>query len=142
LLDERLIEAYRATDYVLFVGNGGQDVTLNIGRRNPDFDTVLEGRRAKSALVVTAYNPRSIVLSDAENTRRHAALTALLDAEGYDYALGEGRDPTGAWKAELECVVFGITKDAGLEIARRFEQNAIVFIASGGVPELAFADLD
>ncbi len=142
MLDERLIEAYRATDYVLFVGNGGQDVTLNIGRRNPDFDAVLEGRRARSAVIVTAHNPRSIVLSDAENARRHAELAALLDAQGHDYALGEGRDPTGAWKAELECVVFGIALETGLDIAKRFEQNAIVFITKDGAPELAYPKLD
>jgi hypothetical protein len=134
---ERLIEAYRATDYVLFVGDE-HDVTLNIGRRNVDFDAVLDRRRATSAVVVTAYNPRSVVLSDAENRARHAELTALLDASGYDYALGEGRDPTGQWKAELECVVFGVSVETGLELARRFAQNAIVFVTRGGVPELVY----
>jgi hypothetical protein len=139
MLDERLIEAYRATDYVLFVGDG-HDVTLNIGRHNPDFDSVLNRRRASTAVVVTAYNPRSIVLAETENRARHAQLTELLDARGYDYALGEGRDPTGQWKAELECVAFGIPLEAGLEIARRFEQNAIVFVTHGGVPELAYPE--
>jgi Protein of unknown function (DUF3293) len=137
MLDERLIAAYRATDYVLFVDDR-HDVTLNIGRRNLDFDAVLDRRGATSAVVVTAYNPRSIVLADDENAARHAQLTGLLDAKSYDYALGEGRDPTGAWKAELECVVFGISAEVGLEIARRFEQNAIVFVTRGGAPELLY----
>ena len=139
MLDERLIEAYRATDYVLFVGDGVH-VTLNIGQRNPDFDRVLDRRNATTAVVVTAYNPRSIVLAEAENRARHAQLTAWLDARGCDYALGEGRDPTGAWKAELECVVFGIPLEVGLEIARAFDQNAIVFVTRGGVPELAYPE--
>jgi hypothetical protein len=140
MLDERLIEAYRATDYVLFVGDR-HDVTLNIGRHNPDFDSVLDQREATTAVVVTAYNPRSVVQSESENRARHAQLTALLDARGCDYALGEGRDPTGHWKAELECVVFGIPLETGLEIARRFEQNAIVFVRRGGLPELAYPEL-
>jgi hypothetical protein len=139
MLDERLIAAYRATDYVLFVGDG-HDVTLNIGRHNRQFDRELERRKTTTAVVVTAYNPRSVVLSDAENCARHAALTALLDAEGHDYALGEGRDPTGHWKAELECVVFGIPVEAGLELSRRFEQNAIVFVQRGQAPELVYPD--
>jgi hypothetical protein len=143
MLDERLIEAYRATDYVLFVGYDGpspsrRDVTLNIGRRNPDFDAVLDRRGATTAVVVTAYNPRSVVLPEAENRARHAQLTADLEARGCDYALGEGRDPTGAWKAELECVVFGIPVELGLEIARAYDQNAIVFVTRGGVPELVY----
>jgi hypothetical protein len=140
MLDQSLIAAYRATDYVLFVGDG-RDVTLNIDRHNADFDRVLEKRGATTAVVVTAYNPRSIVLSDAENQARHARLTALLESRGHDYALGEGRDPTGHWKPELECVVFGISLQAGLEIARAFDQNAIVFVGRGGAPELAYPNL-
>jgi hypothetical protein len=139
MLDQALVAAYRATDYVLFVEDG-REITLNIGRASPEFDRVLERRGVTTAVVVTAYNPRSIVLAEAENRARHGALTALLEAGGYDYALGEGRDPTGHWKAELECVVFGIPVEAALEIARRFEQNAIVFVARGGLPELVYPE--
>jgi hypothetical protein len=126
---------------VLFVGDGA-DVTLNIGKHNRDFDRVLDQRQATTAVVVTAYNPRSVVLSEAENAARHVALTALLEARGHDYALGEGRDPTGHWKPELECVVFGIPVETGLELARRFEQNAIVFVEKGGVPALVYPEGD
>jgi hypothetical protein len=65
----------------------------------------------------------------------------LLEAGGHDYTLGEGRDPTGHWKAELECVVFGIPVEVGLELARRFEQNAIVFVDKGGVPTLVYPEI-
>ncbi len=139
VLDQALIAAYRATDYVLFVAPG-QEITLNIGLPSAAFDRVLERRGSTTAVVVTAYNPRSIVLTEIENRARHAELTALLDERGHAYALGEGRDPTGQWNAELECVVFGIPLETGLEIARRFEQNAIVFVRKGGVPELAYPD--
>jgi len=139
MLDQALVDAYRATDYVLFVCEG-REITLNIGRHNAAFDRVLDARNAGTAVIATAYNPRSIVLTESENRTRHARLTALLAANGYDYALGEGRDPTGHWKAELECVVFGISMEEGLAIARRFEQNAIVFVRRGGVPELAYPD--
>lgn len=140
MLDDALIAAYRSTDYVLFCSEG--DIVLNIGRANADFDRELDRRQAGSAVVVTAYNPRSVVLTEVENGARHAALTALLEARGYDFALGEGRDPSGRWKAELECVVFGIPLEVGLEIARRFEQNAIVFVSRGGVPELFYPEGD
>ncbi|HVO02100.1 MAG TPA: DUF3293 domain-containing protein [Candidatus Cybelea sp.] len=142
MLDERLIEAYRATDYVLLdpdLGPGGE-IVLNIGRPNPEFDRVLERRGAATAVVVTAYNPRSVVLPDAENRARHRRLVALLQRRGYDHALGEGRDPTGHWTAEVECVVFGIGKAAGLDLARAFDQNAIVFVEKGGAPELCYPD--
>jgi hypothetical protein len=140
MLTDALIEAYRATDFALF-DNGSGEVVVNVGRRSADFDRVLAARGAETAVIVTAYNPRSVVLSDAENARRHKELTALLDARGHDYALGEGRDPTGQWKAELECVVFGISVEAGLDLARAFDQNAIVFVRRGRAPELAYPDL-
>jgi hypothetical protein len=141
MLTDALIEAYRATDFVLFDGGAGE-VVVNVGRRSADFDRVLGMRDAETAVIVTAYNPRSVVLSDAENAARHRRLTALLDERGYDHALGEGRDPTGHWKAELECVVFGIALEAGLDLARAFDQNAIVFIRRGAAPELAYPELD
>jgi hypothetical protein len=139
MLTEALIEAYRATDYVLF-DSAAADITLNIGRRSAAFDEVLARRGVETAVIVTAYNPRSIVLPEAENRDRHAALVAMIEAKGYAHALGEGRDPTGDWKAELECVVFGISVQQGIALARAFEQNAIVFIARGDVPMLVYPD--
>lgn len=140
MLDRSLIDAYRATEYVLFVGDG-EEITLRIGEPNSAFDRALGQHETATAVVVTAYNPRSVVLPEAENRVRHARLTALLEDRGFDYALGEGRDPTGHWKAELECVVFGISAETGLEIARAFGQNAIVFVTRGGAPELLYPDL-
>ena len=139
MLDQALDAAYKTTDYVLFV-EAGVEVTLNIGAPSPEFDRVLDRRGAATAVVVTAYNPRSVVLQESENRARHRDLTALLEARGCDYVLGEGRDPTGAWKAELECVVFGIPPETGLELARRFDQNAIVFVTRGGAPELLYPE--
>jgi hypothetical protein len=141
MLDPSLIDAYRATDYVLFVADDAE-ITLNIGRRNPAFDHVLDGRRATTAVVVTAYNPRSAILPDAENRARHARLVAMIEAAGHDFALGEGRDPTGHWQAEVECVVFGIPVEAGLALARAFDQNAIVFVERSGAPVLVYPDLN
>ena len=140
MLTDALIEAYRATDFVLF-DTGGGEVVVNVGRRSAAFERVLAARGAETAVIVTAYNPRSVVLPDAENQARHMQMTALLEVRGYDYALGEGRDPTGHWKAELECVVFGIPVEAGLELARAFDQNAIVFIRRGAAPELVYPEL-
>jgi hypothetical protein len=137
MLDDALIAAYRATDYVLFVAGGGE-LVLNIGRPSPEFDRVLEARGVETAVIVTGYNPRSVVLSDDENRLRHDQLKAVIEARGFDYALGEGRDPTGHWKAETECVVFGIPVQTGLALARAFEQNAIVFVSRGAAPDLVY----
>jgi Protein of unknown function (DUF3293) len=140
MLTQALIEAYRATDFVLF-DTGDGEVVVNVGRRSADFESILAARAVETAVIVTAYNPRSVVLPDAENQARHDALTALLQSRAHDYTLGEGRDPTGKWKAELECVVFGIAVEEGLALARAFDQNAIVFISRGEAPTLVYPDL-
>jgi hypothetical protein len=137
MLDQALVAAYRRTDYVLFEA-GGDEIVLNIGHASPAFDRVLERHGAETAVIVTAYNPRSVVLPDAENHARHVRLTGLLQSRHLDFALGEGRDPTGHWQAEIECIVFGIPVEAGLELAAAFDQNAIVFVRRGGEPELVF----
>ena len=87
MLDERLIAAYRATDYVLFDADGSE-IVLKIGRLAPEFDRVLERRGAASAVIVTAYNPRSVVLPEAENRARHGRLTSLLRTKRLDFAIG------------------------------------------------------
>jgi hypothetical protein len=138
MLHERLIEAYCATDYALFLEGGGE-IVLKIGAYSTDFELEMSWRGAEAAVIVTAFNPRSAVLPDAENRLRHDQLCAILEARGYAYALGEGRDPTGVWQAETSCVVFGIGREAGLALARAFEQNAIVLIELGRAPELVLA---
>jgi hypothetical protein len=142
MLDDALIAAYRATDYVLLRNERGSEaeVTLKIGTPNPAFDRILAARGATTAAIVTACNPRSVVLPDAENRTRHAQLVAILEARGFDYTIGEGRDPNGLWPAEVGCVVFGIAVETGLALARAFDQNAIVFVAAGRAPELAYPD--
>ncbi|HEY4165088.1 MAG TPA: DUF3293 domain-containing protein [Dongiaceae bacterium] len=140
MLDERLIAAYTATDYVLHGEDG--ELILNIGRASPQFDAIFDRRGADTAVIVTAYNPRSVVLSDAENQARHQALMEVLRQRDLDFEIGEGRDPSGHWKAEIECVVYGISLETGLELAQRFDQNAIVFIRRGAAPELHYPKLD
>ena len=68
------------------------------------------------------------------------SLVRLLEERGLPFLYGEGRDPSGQWTAETECIVFGISLPEGLEIARRFEQNAVVFIERGQAPRLEFPE--
>ena len=140
MLTDQLIAAYSVTDFVLF-DTGEGEIAVNVGRPSAGFDRVLASRGVETAVIVTAYNPRSNVLPDAANRLRHQQLISMLEARGYAYGLGEGRDPTGHWQAELECVVFRISREAGLDLARAFDQNAIVFIRRGAAPELAYPEL-
>lgn len=135
---EELLSAYAATDFVVFDRDG--EWSLNVGAASPRIDALLDRHGATSATVVTAFNPRSRMLAPELNAARHHALVGLLEERGLPFMCGEGRDPSGAWIAETECIVFGISLAEGLELARRFDQNAIVFIERGKAPRLEFPE--
>ena len=133
-----LLAAYTATDFVVF--DGGERWALHVGVASPRIDALLDHHGATCATVVTAFNPRSRVLAPDANLARHLALVRLLEERGLAFLYGEGRDPSGEWMPETECVVFGISLAEGLEIARRFDQNAVVFIERGKAPRLEFPE--
>ena len=133
-----LLAAYTATDFVVF--DGAEQWALHVGAASPRVDALLDRHDATCATIVTAFNPRSQVLAPEANTARHRTLVQLLKERGLTFLLGEGRDPSGQWTAETECIVFGISLAEGLEIARRFEQNAVVFIERGKAPRLEFPE--
>ena len=133
-----LLAAYTATDFVVF--DGEEQWALHVGVASPRVDALLDRHDATRATVVTAFNPRSKVLPPEANKARHQSLVRLLEEQGLTFLLGEGRDPSGRWTAETECIVFGISLAEGLEIARRFEQNAVVFVERGKAPRLEFPE--
>jgi hypothetical protein len=133
-----LLAAYSATDFVVF--DGEERWALHVGAASPRVDALLDRHGAARATIVTAFNPRSRVLTPAANEVRHRALVQLLEQRGLSFLYGEGRDPSGQWTAETECIVFDISLTEGLEIARRFDQNAVVFIERGKAPRLEFPE--
>lgn len=133
-----LLAAYSATDFVVF--DGEEQWALHVGVASPRVDALLDRHGAARATIVTAFNPRSQVLAPTANKARHRALVRLLEERGLIFLYGEGRDPSGQWTAETECIVFGISLAEGLEIARRFDQNAVVFIERGKAPRLEFPE--
>src|SRR5262249_4779970 len=133
-----LLSAYVATDFVVF--DGGEDWVLKVGVPSPQVDALLDRHGATRATIVTAFNPRSRVLPPEVNLARHRALRRLPDARGLSFLFGAGRDPGGEWIAETECIVFGVPLAEALDLARHFDQNAVVFIERGKAPRLEFPE--
>lgn len=133
-----LLAAYTATDFVVF--DGDERWALHVGVASPRIDALLDRHGAVCATIVTAFNPRSRVLTPEANRARHGALVRVLEEREATFLYGEGRDPSGHWTPEIECIVFGISLAEGLEIARRFDQNAVVFIERGKAPRLEFPE--
>ena len=133
-----LLNAYAATDFIVF--DDGGEWAVRVGEASPRIDRLLARFASETATIVTACNPRSRVLPPEENAARHRDLCALLKAEDWPFLLGEGRDPHGHWIAETECIVFGTSLADGLDLARQFDQNAIVFLERGHAPRLEFPE--
>jgi len=133
-----LLAAYAATDFVVF--DGPEQWAIHVGVASPRVDALMDRHGAACATIVTAFNPRSRVLPPEANKARHQSLVRLLEERGLTFLLGECRDPSGQWTAETECIVFGISLAEGLEIARRFDQNAVVFVERGKAPRLEFPE--
>jgi hypothetical protein len=130
LPDESIQEAYRGAHYRV---NG---YTLRIDAPHPDFDAYLTRHQIESYVILTAHNPRSHRLSPAINRVRHVTLLRLLDRRSDRYTPATGEDPSGNWPREEGVCLLDPAPGLGREIARIYEQHAIVEGNRGHRPQL------
>lgn len=128
--DKELHAAYLATEYTC-----GRFV-LQIGRPHPYFSDFLAREAYVNYAFLTAWNPRSLVLGEAENRQRGEKLKQHLEAQGIIYIPGGAHDPKGEWPVEEGYFVFNAATDRVLEIAGAWEQNAVVLGVRKGKPSL------
>ncbi len=93
-----LVAAYRRAIYRVERPEGAID--LRVGRRSARLESWLRGLRVRRWGFVTAVNPGSRRLSDAENELRLGRLEGRLLALGHRLVPGVGLDPDGAWPDE------------------------------------------
>lgn len=73
--------------------------------------------------VLTAFNPRGVDLSEAENSHRMAALEKELTRSGDDFVRVDACSPD---RSHCECsVAVKGTRDRSIELAKRWDQLAI-----------------
>ena len=125
-----LIQAYLNTHYHV----DEFEHPIRISRHSDELHRVLENQNADKWAYITAFNPCSNLLPDAENSDRHEELRARLS--DFHVMEGEGRDPNGAWPAERSFLVIGISLEHAVDLAQEFGQRAIVFGEKGEVARL------
>jgi len=130
--------AYRAARYRVDTPDGSLE--LEIGRPAPELDRLLATARVERWAYLTAVNPASIRLEEAENRRRLSRLDLEIARRGWSAHPGAALDPHGEWPAEPSRLVLGLDEAAAREVARRFGQNAFVAGERGGVPRLCWVD--
>jgi hypothetical protein len=125
-----------AYQQALYVVHGAPELVIRIGEPNEDLDALLEADGLETAAYLTAANPGGVLQTKMDNELSRAALHQVLADAGCLCYVGEGRDPEGDWPAEPSILALGISRHEAMVIGRSYEQNAIVFIERGKVPEL------
>ncbi len=137
-MDAALLRQYMSTVYEIPSPNGPVRASL-------DGDVVTDPSTLPEVLtrpftILTAYNPRSMLLPRKVNDGRHTVLRDLLILGCYrvEACVGFEEDPEGTWR-EPAWLVHGMDRDEAIAFGRVFRQNTIVACRAGR-PELIVTD--
>lgn len=121
------VEAYAATDY--YAHDVGK-VKARIGDRPEQHRGWLESRGARTATILTAWNPFGETTAADRNDRAQRRLLAAIAAAGLDWVPASGEDPRGHWAPEPGFCVFDAPPTLVDDWLVDFRQNAAVRIAA------------
>ncbi len=133
-MDEMLLKAYRETDYR--VAGNGADFVIRIGEHSPGLNALLVAQGLKAAAFLTAWNPFSEATDTEKNEQAQVSLETDVARLGLVALPGEGVGRDGNWPPEPSSLIMGITRDQADFLARKYRQNAWVWIESGRAAEL------
>ena len=130
-LDPGLIQAYRQTHYM--AGNG---LTLLVDHPNAALAQAQRQHGVACSAFITACNPESVELSYEQNASRQQELATALAQRGLAFVHGIGQHPSNTWPGEASFLVFGLALADAKALGEQFRQNAIVWSAADGMPQL------
>ena len=129
-MDQGLLRSYLSTIYELPTASGLIRVSLD-GEITSDMGKLPELLTQRFA-IVTAYNPRSMLLPRRVNEQRNQVMRDLLVLGCYrvEQCVGYEEEPEGVWR-EPAWLVQGVDRDEATAFGRVFRQNVVVFCESG-----------
>jgi hypothetical protein len=133
-IDGALARAYADALYVIEMPDG--PVTRRIGRIDAQADARLRTHGCcRHWWIVTPCNPRSRPVSGRENDARLERFAQELRQHGWRTLPSHNTAADGRWYERGFCI-FDAEADAITDLARRYEQNAIVGAELGAAPML------
>jgi len=137
-MDQNLLHSYLATVYEFQSPSGLLRVSLD-GDSTVD-PSVFPDPLTRTFAVLTAYNPRSMLLPRRVNDARHQVLRDLLILGVYrvDQCVGVENEPDGMWR-EPAWFVHNMDRVEAESFGRVFRQNTIIW-STGGRPMLIVTD--
>jgi hypothetical protein len=137
-MDQNLLRSYLATVYEFPSHSGSLRASLDgDGLADP---ATLPDLLQKPFVVLTAYNPRSMLLPRKINEQRHQVMRDLLvlGVHRVEACVGFEDEPEGTWR-EPSWLVHGISRDEALAFGRVFRQNAVL-VCQSARPEIVVTD--
>lgn len=122
--------AYLATDYVVDAPDG--EIVLKVDAASDALTALMRGLRVHTAAVLTAHNPWSQPTAADVNDAAQRALEAELSERAIPLLPASGRDAGGRWPAESSVIAFGLSRESAAALARRYGQNAFVWVPRAG----------
>lgn len=137
-MDQNLLRAYFSSVYEFPSPEGTVRVSLDgeVTKDDSSFPPLLK----KTFAVLTAYNPRSMLLPRRVNEQRHQVMRELLILGCYrvEQCVGYEDEPEVAWR-EPSWLVHDIERKEAMDFGRTFRQNTIIY-CDGQRPELIVTD--
>jgi len=138
-MDQQLLRSYFSTIYELPSSGGVVRASLD-GETLKDPEALPELLRTTFA-VLTAYNPRSMLLPRRVNEMRHQVMRDLLILGCYrvEPCIGyEAEKKESVWR-EPAWLVHGMIRDEAIAFGRVFRQNTIIY-AGEARPQIIVTD--
>lgn len=88
MIDPVLFKAYQSTKFIVCAPP--RDVVLAIGEHNSALEDLMEQYDSQSGAFITAWNPGSLRITDAENQARQTELITEVRERGYVFFGGPG----------------------------------------------------
>jgi hypothetical protein len=132
-IDEATIQAYLQTHYRVHCE---APFVLLIGQVSPELLSLYKRHHVDCAAFLTACNPFSREVSEIDNRERQKALATELARRSLTFLEGLGQHPSNNWPGEESFLILGLELEAAKTLGGRFEQNALVWCGSDGVPQL------
>jgi len=139
-IEVSLLDAYLSTHFVVYEGD--TTFTIMCGRQLPEFDTLLDSRGVKSAVIITAWNPWSRATGHRENECAQKKLEDTLRQAEFSYLPSSGVDPNGEWPAEPSFCVLGMSAQEAELWSKTYRQNAVVIYRAHGSAELLLTPVE
>ena len=121
---DHLMDAYRRTSFEAETPVG--HLAIRVGQTCPPLDALLDMHGAHEWAFITACNPGSVPLADAENVTRMRDLRQAIAGRELTAFDGQGVPDRGDWQPEPSVLILGLPRQAALAIGRQFGQLAIV----------------